>query len=126
MTYYIYHIPGVKIGCTSQLKTRLKKQRFTEWEILETHTDIMVASAREIELQKEYGYTVDTIPYWKSIENSGFTKGHNHGRSNIVVDASKGGIASTSEIKQCPYCTISMKQPIVYRWHFDNCKHKKR
>ena len=40
MKYYIYHIPGVKIGCTSQLKIRMRKQGFTEWEILESYRNI--------------------------------------------------------------------------------------
>ena len=68
-TYYIYHIPGVKIGCTSQLTKRMSDQGFTEWEILEEHTDIYIASDREIELQKEYGLPVDKVLYWKSINN---------------------------------------------------------
>ena len=68
-TYYIYHIPGIKIGCTSDLNKRMADQGFTDWNILEEHTDIHVASDREIELQKEYGYKVDSIPYWKSVKN---------------------------------------------------------
>jgi hypothetical protein len=54
--YYIYHIPGVKVGCTKNLTTRMKRQGFSEYEILETHTDIDIASNREIELQNQYGY----------------------------------------------------------------------
>jgi hypothetical protein len=65
--YYIYHIEGVKIGCTTNPKGRTKKQGFTEYEILETHTDIKIASERERELQKQYGYRVDECPYYKSI-----------------------------------------------------------
>jgi hypothetical protein len=72
--YYIYHIPTFlhkdgrigKIGCTvQQVKDRVKFQGYTDFEILEQHTDIMIASDREIELQKEYGYPVDKIPYYK-------------------------------------------------------------
>jgi hypothetical protein len=66
-TYYIYHIPGVKIGCTKQLKKRIRNQRYTEYEILETHTDIYIASDRERELQKEYGYKMDTSYYWETL-----------------------------------------------------------
>lgn len=55
--YYIYHIPGIKIGCTSNLKNRMRQQGFTEYEVLETHTDIDIASDREIELQTQYGYS---------------------------------------------------------------------
>ena len=68
-TYIIYHIVGVKIGCTSQLEIRMRDQNFTQWDILEEHTNIYEASTREIQLQKEYGLPVDTIPYWKSIEH---------------------------------------------------------
>jgi hypothetical protein len=66
--YYIYHIPGVKIGCTSQLEIRTQSQGFSEYNILEEHFDIYIASDREITLQKQYGYKVDTIPYWKTME----------------------------------------------------------
>ena len=69
MTYYIYHIPGIKIGCTNQPEKRMSDQGFTEWEILETHTDIHEASNREMELQEEYGYRIDNVPYWQSVEN---------------------------------------------------------
>ncbi len=69
MEYYIYHIPGIKIGCTSELQKRMSDQGFTEWEILETHTDGWLAGDREIELQKEYGYKVDTCHYMISLQN---------------------------------------------------------
>ena len=70
--YYIYHIKGVKIGCTTNQRKRIiKRQGFTEYEILETHTDIYIASQREIELQKQYGLPVDTIPYYKTVKIAG-------------------------------------------------------
>jgi hypothetical protein len=66
--YYIYHIPGVKIGCSKSIESRIKSQKFSHYEILETHTDIFVASNRELKLQKQYGYPVDRIPYWMSLK----------------------------------------------------------
>lgn len=67
--YYIYHIPGKKIGCTTNPKRRIEQnQRYKEYQILETHTDINIASQREIELQKQYGYEVDRKPYYKTIK----------------------------------------------------------
>jgi hypothetical protein len=54
--YSIYHIPGVKIGCSKQPEKRVNQQGYSDFEILETHTDIDIASQREIELQKQYGY----------------------------------------------------------------------
>ena len=64
--YVIYHIPGKKIGVTNDLYNRVELQQgyeVGEYEILESSDDIDYISKREIELQKEYGYKVDLIPY---------------------------------------------------------------
>jgi hypothetical protein len=61
--YYIYHIPGVKIGCSIQPKIRVKAQGYTEYEILEEHNNKKIASYREVELQKKYGYVIDNCKY---------------------------------------------------------------
>jgi len=63
MEYHIYHIKGIKIGCSTNPKKRVKSQGYTNWEILETHIDIEIAADREIELQKQYGYKVDLVRY---------------------------------------------------------------
>ena len=55
----------------------MKEQEFTEWEVLETHTDINIASNREIELQKEYGYNVDKVTYIQTMSNQSNTYAHN-------------------------------------------------
>ncbi len=68
--FKIYHIKGVKIGCTTQPKERVSEQGFSDYEILEEHIDIFKASDREQELQKQYGYRVDECPYWKSYEQN--------------------------------------------------------
>ena len=62
MIYYIYHIPGKKIGVTCDLNNRVTAQQGyapDEYEILETHDDIDEVSIREIQLQKAFGYKVD-------------------------------------------------------------------
>jgi NTP pyrophosphatase (non-canonical NTP hydrolase) len=68
MTYYLYHIPGKKIGITKDLKKRVEKQQgYNEGEydiVLETD-DINIASEAEISLQKAFGYRVDETPYNK-------------------------------------------------------------
>lgn len=66
--YYIYHIPGVKIGCSKNPKRRIKQQGSNDFIILEQYEDIEKASERERELQKEYGYKVDYTTYTKSIQ----------------------------------------------------------
>ncbi len=58
--YYIYHIKGIKIGCTNNIQRRMKQQGFVEYEILEEHEDMETASKREKELQKQYGYRIDS------------------------------------------------------------------
>jgi len=68
MTYYIYHIPGKKIGMTCDLYNRVTEQQGYEpheYEVLAESKDIDLASVMEIGLQKEYGYKVDRIPYNK-------------------------------------------------------------
>ena len=66
--FYIYHVPGVKIGCSQNIKKRMQSQKFINYEILEHHYDEYIASDREQELQKQYGYKVDRIPYWMSLQ----------------------------------------------------------
>ena len=64
--YYIYHIPGKKIGATRNLKTRvtlMQGYKEGEYEVLEQSEDIDYISDREIELQKSYGYKVDRQKY---------------------------------------------------------------
>jgi NTP pyrophosphatase (non-canonical NTP hydrolase) len=64
--YYIYHIPGKKIGVTSNLYIRVTKQQgyaSDEYEVLLTSDDIDFISQKEIELQKSYGYKVDRQSY---------------------------------------------------------------
>jgi len=66
MTYYLYHIPGVKVGVTTNLEQRVHKQQGYypgEYEIIETSEDIDFISAGEIIMQKCYGYKVDEVLY---------------------------------------------------------------
>jgi NTP pyrophosphatase (non-canonical NTP hydrolase) len=66
LTYYLYHIPGKKIGVTRNLNSRVTQQQGyspDEYEVLDQSTDIDYISSRELELQKSYGYRVDHKPY---------------------------------------------------------------
>jgi NTP pyrophosphatase (non-canonical NTP hydrolase) len=66
MTYFIYHIPGKKIGVTSDLNSRVTiTQGYNpdEYEVLDQSDDIDYISEKEIELQKSYGYKVDRKLY---------------------------------------------------------------
>tara|TARA_B100000900_G_scaffold415180_1_gene444127 strand:+ start:1263 stop:2063 length:801 start_codon:yes stop_codon:yes gene_type:complete len=73
--YILYHIPGKKIGCTTDLYNRVTEQQGYEpgeYEVLEKSNDINYISKRELELQKEYGYRVDRVPYNKLNNNNNF------------------------------------------------------
>jgi NTP pyrophosphatase (non-canonical NTP hydrolase) len=75
--YYLYHIPGKKIGLTSNLNKRVTKQQgyqFGEYEVLEASNDLSYISNKEIELQKRYGYKVDRQTYESLIKNNKIMK----------------------------------------------------
>ena len=66
MTYYLYHIPGKKIGVTRNLEERVHKQQGyneDEYQILAESKDITVISNLEIEMQKAFGYKLDRQLY---------------------------------------------------------------
>jgi NTP pyrophosphatase (non-canonical NTP hydrolase) len=64
--YYIYHIPGKKIGVTRNLNKRVtltQGYKPGEYEVLDQSDDIDYVSNKEIELQQSYGYKIDTKLY---------------------------------------------------------------
>ena len=64
--YYLYHIPGKKIGVTCNLNRRVTlTQGYNpdEYEVLDQSDDIDYISEKEIELQQSYGYKVDRKKY---------------------------------------------------------------
>jgi len=66
MTYYLYHIPGKKVGVTTNLEERVHKQQGYypgEYEIIETSDDIDFISEGEQIMQKFYGYKIDDVLY---------------------------------------------------------------
>ena len=66
MTYYIYHIPGKKIGVTRNLQERVTNQQGyeeSEYDILMKSDDISYISKQELVLQKAFGYKVDRQSY---------------------------------------------------------------
>ena len=68
MIYYIYHIPGKKVGVTTNLKRRVEDQQGYgpgEYEILARRHDIVEAAKYEAMYQRQYGYPVDIVPYDK-------------------------------------------------------------
>jgi NTP pyrophosphatase (non-canonical NTP hydrolase) len=66
MTYYLYHIPGKKIGVTRNLEERVHKQQGYnegEYQILAESKDITEISNLEIQMQQAFGYRLDRQLY---------------------------------------------------------------
>lgn len=64
--YYIYHIPGKKIGVTRDLNKRVtvtQGYKEGEYEVLDSSDDIDYISHKELELQYLYGYKIDRKLY---------------------------------------------------------------
>ena len=79
MWYYLYHIPGVKIGVTTDLKERVERQQGykpNEYEVLMSTDDIDFISEEEIKWQKLCGYRVDRQLY-KDLHNNNFKQLNN-------------------------------------------------
>jgi hypothetical protein len=102
--YYIYEIPGIKIGCSiNPIRRQDHQLNKGEMIILEQHEDINVASQREIELQKEKGYKVDKS-FYASHAN----------RKSFKSEAGKiGGSVTTSLRAECPYCGKISTPPAI-------------
>jgi hypothetical protein len=128
MIYYIYHIPNFKwkdgsigkIGCTDELTTRMKRQHASEYEVLETHSDIYIASQREIELQKQYGYPVDNKPYWEVVKMASFNSrskgGKIGGKTGGSIAGPIGGLKNvqTGHMENIRKLAVELrKRPIV-------------
>jgi hypothetical protein len=124
----------------------MRDQGFTEWNVLEEHTDGWLAGDRERELQKEHGYRVDSMHYMISLQNrpkwndttrqlpskeacvkGGKVTGKMHvesGHLARVRDQVKATLGS-KRIVTCIHCGKGCNTGNHSRWHGDNCKHKK-
>jgi hypothetical protein len=108
-TYYIYLIPGVKIGCTDKPKVRKRQLKATNFEILEQHNNIYVASDRETELQIQYFGKRDTnVPYYQTVINSANSNGTYEGRSKGGRKAVESGqLASVRDIPKATQASLN-------------------
>lgn len=89
--YYLYHIPGKKIGVTRDLNSRVTQQQgyaADEYEVLLTSDDIDFISNKEIELQQSYGYRKDRTLY-KNLFKSNMNINPTEQTSTFPVPVSK-------------------------------------
>ena len=69
--YKIYHIPGQKVGCTTNVKRRVEQTqgyKSGEYEVLFETDDLLEASNTERAYQQNYGYKKDRTMYHKLIK----------------------------------------------------------
>ena len=79
MKYHLYHIPGVKVGVTTNLTERVENQQGYhrwEYEVIMSTDDIDLISEKEITYQKFLGYRVDRQLY-KDLHNNNFKQLNN-------------------------------------------------
>ena len=124
-----------KIGCDQDYPNRPIQQSLTDYYILEQYEDIMVASKREIELQKEHNVRVDRTPYWKtkinaskaaknSLRNGTHNFQNGHGRSGWVSKevqlkaSKKGGLAQKGIPK--PHAS-ELAKALNTEWYCEIC-----
>ena len=138
VTYYIYEVPGVKVGATLNLNRRLK-YNFEKYNVepilLETlqgpdNEDMWrVVGDREWELADEKGY--DRGEHYRVMRlrasfESQSLGGKIGGKVGGLIGGRISGPISTAIERTCPHCEKTFKGPCYYTWHGDNCKHKKR
>lgn len=83
--YFLYHIPGKKIGLTNDVENRVVHQQGYDWdefEILAMDEDISRISNLELELQEKFGYKVDRKLYKDLFNNN--NKQLNNMRINVT------------------------------------------
>jgi len=67
--YTIYHIPGVKVGCSKRVEARVRDQGYTNYEILEVCNTLEEATTKELYWQDKLGYGKDDSQHHYSYMN---------------------------------------------------------
>lgn len=138
--YYLYHIKGLKWGCTKNLEKRLRKQGYSisDCSNVITVSNIDKAAEMEKQLNLEYGYKNQHQSYINACKKSilGGNKTSSIGKMSEIGKIYGGKYAIESgqlkEIRnlqnyskiECPHCKSIGQARAMKRWHFDNCKKK--
>jgi len=123
--YYIYHIPGKKIGVTRDLNSRVTQQQGyfpDEYEVLDHSTDIDYISKREIELQQSYGYKIDRKLYKNLFNNMKVNATEMTSTFPYPLNKLKGNLMDRlGESWETIYGTFTLNKESV-NWIIDNAK----
>ena len=125
MKYKIIHLIGIKIECVTDVIKYLDEYGHPHYEILEEHSNIYIASRREIELQKEHGYIHAKKPFFYDLFWGDGLQRINHymdGTCKISqyrllkgIKKNIGGVRSCAMINECPKCGKKIKGPAYYK-----------
>ena len=132
MIYYLYHIPGKKIGVTNDVEGRVVNQQGYDWDefdILAMDEDISYISSLELELQEKFGYKVDRKLYKDLFDNN--TKQLNKMKINVTeatttfpcpVDKLKGQLMDELGMQwETDHGEFTITQPTI-NWIMANVK----
>ena len=130
--YYLYHIPGKKIGVTNDVEGRVVRQQGYDWDefdILAMDEDISHISELELELQKKMGYRVDEKLYKDLFNNN--NKQLNYMKINVTeatttfpcpVDKLKGRLMDELGMQwETAHGEFTITQPTI-NWIMANVK----
>ena len=122
--YKIYHIPGKKIGCTTNIKKRVQQEQGYkpgEYEILYETDDIGEASRAEKTLQKDLGYKED-VKLYKDLFKKQMKK-HTSSAATTTFKISKkhldGNFLADLKI-ETPYGIFNIDSTDKIEWILDN------
>ena len=124
--YKIYHIPGQKIGCTTNIQKRvIEEQGFKrdEFEVLFETDNIKEAAKAEKTLQQDLGYKVDIKPYDKLFNKQ--MKKVNITEQTTTFAISKEDINGSflGDLQwETPYGVININATDKIEWIIDNVK----
>ena len=123
--YYLYHIPGKKIGVTRDLNNRVTTQQGffpDEYEVLDHSNDINYISKREIELQQSYGYKIDRVEYKNLNKNMKINATEMTSTFPYPLNKLKGNLMDKlGESWETMYGKFNLDNETV-RWIIDNAK----
>lgn len=135
--FVIYHVVGVKVGCSKEFERRCEQNRATygadiEIRILEELAgDEIQAAAREAHWARELGYRLGT-PYDEAIQNqrdraraSVNSPRHNMNDPEHQARCVAAMHKVTNARIPCRHCGKVGQARAMLRWHFDNCKQRK-
>jgi len=123
--YYLYHIPGKKIGVTRDLNTRvtlIQGYKPSEYEVLDQSDDVDYISDKEIELQKSYGYKVDRKKYKNLFKKMKINVTEQTSTFAVPLNKLKGHLMDNMNLKwETSHGEFNLDMQSI-KWIMDNAK----